>query len=151
MGSAFKVYLDRELKAGETVDIIVEYSTTKDCTALGWLKPEQTASGLYPFLYSQCQAIHARSLLPCQDTPAIKSTYTATVRSPLPIIMSAIGVSPSREEISDMVTKGAINPSSARVYSYEQKVAIPSYLIAIAGGEVAFAVSTEFEVISTLI
>lgn len=33
---------------------------------------------LFP-LYSQCQAIHARSLVPCFDTPANKQTYDAKV------------------------------------------------------------------------
>lgn len=70
-----------------------------------------------------------------QDTPAIKFTYTAAVTSPLPILMSALGVSPSREEMSAYT----IDASVAKVYSYTQSVPIPSYLLAVCGGEVAFA------------
>ena len=118
LGSALKVDLPHELKEGEKVEIIIEYSTTAECTALGWLTAEQTASKLYPFFYSQCQAIHGRSLIPLQDTPAVKATYSASVQSPLPILMSALGVSPSREEISST----AIDVNVARTYSYTQKV-----------------------------
>ncbi|KAK4054137.1 Leucyl aminopeptidase yscIV [Microbotryomycetes sp. JL201] len=139
MGSALKVKLDRVYRRDETVEVVLEYATTKDCTALGWLSAEQTASKKYPFLYSQCQAIHARSLVPCQDTPAIKSTYSASVSSPLPVLMSGIGTKPSREEISTMVTSDSIDPSKSITYEYEQNIAIPSYLLAIAGGEIAFA------------
>lgn len=40
----------------------------------------------------QCQAIHARSFVPCQDTPGAKMTYTAAVRVPadLTALMSAV-------------------------------------------------------------
>ncbi|KAK4054352.1 Leucyl aminopeptidase yscIV [Microbotryomycetes sp. JL221] len=139
MGSALTVQLDRMYKAQEIVDVVVYCTTTKDCTALDWLRSEQTDSKKFPFMYSQCQAIHARSLLPCQDTPAVKLTYSAEVKSPLPILMSAIGSSPSREDISNMVTSGSIDPKNIITYKYEQKVAIPSYLIAVAGGELVFA------------
>lgn len=55
MGSKLSVKLPHELKEGETIELIIKYATTSECTALGWLKAEQTASGLYPFLFSQCQ------------------------------------------------------------------------------------------------
>lgn len=58
MGSPLKITLPRELKKGETIDLVISYQTTKDSTSLGWLKPGQTASGLYPFLFSQCQVIY---------------------------------------------------------------------------------------------
>lgn len=136
MGSQLVVDLPRALDTGDSVDIVIEYSTTSDCTALGWLAAEQTASGKHPFLYSQCQAIHCRSLLPCQDTPSVKLTYSATVRSPLPVLLSALCTSPRREEMEKV---GHVDMAKDRVFKFEQPNAIPSYLIAIAAGELAFA------------
>ncbi|GAA6008260.1 hypothetical protein JCM10207_000057 [Rhodosporidiobolus poonsookiae] len=132
-GSALSVQLDRAYKKGETVQVKIEYQTTDECTALGWLEKEQTDSGKWPFVYSQCQAIHARSLIPIQDTPSVKLTYTAVVHSPLPVLLSALRTSPPL---------GAPEPpidGTVRTYTWEQKTAIPSYLFAIAGGELAFA------------
>lgn len=76
----------------QSISVKITYSTTSQCTAVGWLTPQQTKSGKHPYLYSQCQAIHARSMLPCQDTPAVKATYGAKVRSGrgLEVLMSAL-------------------------------------------------------------
>jgi leukotriene-A4 hydrolase len=69
------------------ISIIIYYSTSSDqCQALQWLTKEQTADRQYPYIFSQCQAILARSLYPCQDTPGVKSTYTANVTCPKPLI-----------------------------------------------------------------
>lgn len=62
IGQALTVHLEREHTQGEKVEIVIDFATTEKCTALGWLEATQTQSGLYPFVYSQCQAIHARSL-----------------------------------------------------------------------------------------
>ncbi|KAJ8686739.1 hypothetical protein QAD02_022533 [Eretmocerus hayati] len=105
--------------------IKITYRTSQDCTALQWLSPEQTAGGKHPYLFSQCQAVHARSMLPCQDTPFVKSTYSAEIKAPaeLNVLMSAIkdGV----EEIDN----------STKCHKFRQPVPIPSYLIAIAVGK----------------
>lgn len=63
LGSALTVQLPKALKEGNKCELKIEYGTTDSCTALGWLTAEQTDSGKYPFLYSQCQAIHCRSLI----------------------------------------------------------------------------------------
>jgi aminopeptidase N len=60
----------------------IRYRTAKASTALQWLEPEQTAGKREPFLFSQCQAIHARSVVPLQDTPRVRITYTAELAVP---------------------------------------------------------------------
>ncbi|GJN94354.1 hypothetical protein Rhopal_007428-T1 [Rhodotorula paludigena] len=132
LGSALSIALPRAYNKGETVRLTIEYATTDECTALGWLNKEQTDSGKYPFMYSQCQAIHARSLVPCQDTPGVKATYSASIHSPLPILLSALRTSPPLDAPSPPID------GTVHTWEWEQKIGIPSYLIAIAGGELAF-------------
>ena len=59
--------------------ISITYKTSTEASALAWLKPEQTAGKRKPYVFSQCEALHCRSLLPLQDTPSVKSPYEATV------------------------------------------------------------------------
>jgi leukotriene-A4 hydrolase len=107
-------------------DLQIEYETTEKCSALQWLRPEQTVGKVHPYLFSQCQAIHARSMLPCQDTPAIKATYNATVTlsAPLAAVMSAN----KRRQLSSV--------DGMHTFDFEQTLPIPSYLIAIGAGAI---------------
>ncbi|KAF8419571.1 hypothetical protein EV426DRAFT_615208 [Tirmania nivea] len=91
------------------------------------MDPEQTSNKQHPYMYSQCQAIHCRSLFPCQDTPFIKSTYHSIIRSPLPVVVS--GLSISTQSLGD----------GRMEYSFQQKIPIPSYLYAIASGDITSA------------
>lgn len=91
----------------------IEFSTTSDCTGLQWLEPEQTYGKKIPFMYSQCEPIHARSIFPCFDTPAIKVPFRFKIESKYPVLVSGLPVTDSE---------------------FVQKVPIPSYLFAIASG-----------------
>ena len=84
--------------------------------------------GLTLFEDSQCQAIHARSVFPCQDTPDVKSSFQFNIRSPLPVIAS--GLATGIEELDG----GRELASRTKVYTFEQAIPIPSYLFALASG-----------------
>jgi aminopeptidase N len=103
----------------------VRYRTSPDAPALQWLSPEQTAGGSHPFLFSQCQAIHARSLAPLPDTPRSRLTYEAEVEveRPLAVVMSA---GPAGE--------GSGARPGTRVFRFRMPQPIPPYLLALAAG-----------------
>ncbi|KAK7739128.1 Leucyl aminopeptidase yscIV [Cytospora paraplurivora] len=113
---------------GEIVKIDIELATTDKCTALQWLTPSQTSNKKAPFMFSQCQAIHARSLFPCQDTPDIKSTYSFKITSPHVVVASGVAS-------GEPVPQGG----DEKLYTFEQEVPIPSYLFALASGDIATA------------
>ena len=108
-----------------TRSVLVDYATGPDAEALQWLEPRQTAGGRYPFLLSQSQSIHARSWIPCQDTPGARVTYDATVRVPagLEVLMSA-------ERIEADPDRG--------LFRFRMREPIPAYLIAVAAGRLEF-------------
>lgn len=82
------IEMNETAKDSVVISIIIHYSTSNTkCTALQWLTKEQTADKRYPYMFSQCQAIHARSLYPCQDTPGVKSTYSAKITCPKPLVV----------------------------------------------------------------
>lgn len=112
---------------GEIVKLEIALNTTKDCTGLQWMTPAQTGNKKHPYVYSQCQAILARSVFPCQDTPDVKSTFTFNITSPLPVVASGVPVPSEHEGQGD------------KLFRFEQKVPIPSYLFALASGDLATA------------
>jgi len=109
--------------------IKVDYATTKDCSALQWLTPEQTAGKRQPYMFSQCQAIHARTMVPCQDTPAVKSSYSATISAPseVTVVMSAVKADGDPQPDPEI-------PGN-NLHKFVQKIPIQSYLVAIAAGD----------------
>ena len=111
---------------GDRFDLMIEYTTSPKSTALQWLPPELTTGGKHPMVFSQSQAVHARSWVPLQDTPAIRITYEATIRTPASLlaVMSA--------------NNDPLAPRSGE-YHFDMPQPIPSYLLALAVGNFYFA------------
>lgn len=103
------------------------FCTSPEARALQWLNAAQTAGEEYPFLYSQCQASHARSIFPCQDSPSVRFTYSAQVEvsQGLTAVMAAeqVGVQEGRGQT---------------IFSFRMQQPIPSYLFALAVGNLVF-------------
>ncbi|NND43817.1 MAG: aminopeptidase, partial [Xanthomonadales bacterium] len=125
LGQPLVITLPRDFSPQGEFRIEVDYQTDPTSTALQWLPPELTAGGEHPMLFSQSQSIHARSWIPLQDTPSMRITYEATIRTPdtLLALMSAEN-----------------EPGAQRdgEYQFQMPQPIPSYLMAIAVGNYFF-------------
>jgi len=105
--------------------INIYYKTTENSEALDWLEPKLTSSKIHPFLYTQGQAILTRTWIPIQDSPSNRFTYTAEVKVPsqLRAVMSA---------------KNSKVKSKNGIYKFSMPYSIPSYLIALAVGDLTY-------------
>ncbi|KAJ1889268.1 Leucyl aminopeptidase yscIV, partial [Kickxella alabastrina] len=79
-GTALRMALPEPVAAGDKFRIAIEYETTSKGGAIQFLTPEQTLGKSYPYLFTQCEEIHARSMFPCQDSPSVKIAYSAEVQ-----------------------------------------------------------------------
>jgi len=120
MGTLLRIQLK-----GTPQKIKVHYRTDPGAGALQWLSPAQTTSKKYPFLFTQSQPILARTWIPCMDSPGVRVSYDAVVRVPkeMKAVMSAV--------------HGNHEPDKG-IYRFELPWAIPTYLIALAAGEMEF-------------
>lgn len=131
----------------DSVKLIIAYKASSDpekCSAIQWLTSAQTSGKKFPYLFTQCQAIHARSIMPCYDCPAVKMTYTAEVTVPTwaTAIMSAL---PAKTDASEKISKWANDfisvvsgeTKDSHTFAFEQPVPIPAYLFALAVGDLA--------------
>jgi aminopeptidase N len=104
---------------GASKRISIQYASSPSAGALLWVE------GAQPFLFTQSQAILARTWIPCQDSPGIRFTYEAHVDVP----------------VGTMALMSATNPtvqSADGHYDFRMDQPIPSYLLALAVGNVEF-------------
>jgi len=132
LGQPLRIELPVDDMARKLV-VRISYQTQPQASGLQWLAPELTAGKTHPFLMTQSQAIHARSWIPLQDTPQVRATYRATIRTPrgLRALMSA-------ENDPD---GGEPGPGELTTWRFEMPQAIPSYLMALAIGRLEFRAS----------
>ncbi len=105
--------------------VYIEYITSPDAAGTQWLEPSQTAGKKLPFLFTQSQAILGRTWIPCQDQPGVRFTYNAHVRVPKGMIALMSASNPQK-----------INESGD--YDFVMDQPVPSYLMALAVGELEF-------------
>lgn len=120
LGSALTIELPKAVRR-----VTVTYATKPQAAALQWLSPTQTAGGKEPFLFTQSQAILARTWIPCQDTPGVRFTYDAKVKVPNHLLALMSASNPTE-----------LSPRGQ--YRFEMPQPIPSYLMALAVGDLRF-------------
>ncbi|MDC3253183.1 M1 family metallopeptidase [Crocinitomicaceae bacterium] len=120
LGQALSVKIDTN-----TTQVNIYYQTTNHSEALDWLNPELTVGGKYPFMYTQGQAILTRSWIPIQDTPMNRITYSADISVPPGLLAIMSAENPTLK-------------NDTGLYHFEMKQQIPSYLIALAVGDMQY-------------
>lgn len=111
----------------------VHYEASTEASGLQWLRAAQT-SGEQPFLYSQSQAIHARSFIPCQDSPGVRVTYDAQIELDRPLVAAMAGRRVDAE--GREVAPDALPPDG--IHRFDMRQPIPAYLLALAVGDLRF-------------
>jgi leukotriene-A4 hydrolase len=123
LGQQLMIHISKRWVPETEVILVIDYVTSKDASAVTWLTKEQTEGGKMPYMYTQCESIHCRSIAPLQDTPAIKSTYTLHAKSPVEVIVRASGN--ITHEYTDELRRHT---------KFEMTIPVESYLLAFAGG-----------------
>jgi leukotriene-A4 hydrolase len=118
--------LGRQLVIQSPPDCVaIAYHTSPDSRALLWVDDAGTTGRNHPMLFTQSQAILARSWVPVQDTPSVRFTYDATIHVP-------------RKLWAVMSAENPRSPPADGVWRFTMQQRIPSYLMALAVGDFTF-------------
>ncbi|KAL4962795.1 Metalloprotease [Aspergillus stella-maris] len=131
-GRPLYLRLDREYHVNETFKVEISFETTSQSTGLQWFTPVQTDDKKYPFLFSQGEPVHARSIFPCQDTPSVKTTFQITIHSVLPVVASGV----PHQSLLFPPLQGEL---TMQKYTFTQDIPISNYLFAVASGNMVGA------------
>lgn len=126
LGSKLTIHMPSPGKAGHMRQVRITYATSPHASGLQWLDPTQAGSS-QPFMFSQSETVHARSWIPLQDTPGVRFSWSASIHVPknTVAVMSA-----------DYGDPAALQPAST--YQFNMPQMVPSYLLAIAVGDLQF-------------
>ena len=129
------------------INITINYKTTKEGSSAQFLTKEQTIGKKYPYFFTSSEMILGRELLPIQDTPAVKFTFNLGIKVDKNLRGMISGLFERVEEVENKYKK----------YYYYQNIPVPSYLIALAAGNIVnksitknISVYTEPEYIETV-
>ena len=120
LGQALRIEIDEK-----ATELSIYYQSAPNAKALQWLNPKQTAGKKQPFLFTQSQAILARTWLPCQDSPGVRFSYNAKVKVPIDLMAVMSAENPTKK-------------NSDGVYYFKMEQAIPAYLMALGVGNLEF-------------
>jgi len=120
LGQALRIEIDEK-----ATELSIYYQSAPNAKALQWLNPKQTAGKKQPFLFTQSQAILARTWLPCQDSPGVRFSYNAKVKVPNDLMAVMSAENPTKK-------------NSDGVYYFKMEQAIPAYLMALGVGNLEF-------------
>uniref|UniRef100_A0A7S2ZPL4 Peptidase M1 leukotriene A4 hydrolase/aminopeptidase C-terminal domain-containing protein n=1 Tax=Rhodosorus marinus TaxID=101924 RepID=A0A7S2ZPL4_9RHOD len=142
MGRKLTILLSQGARAQDSLTISIQHTVKAEKSpAVQFLQPHQTVGGQHPYFFTQCHAINARSIVPCQDTPAAKVTYTAciNVKTPLKAVMSALAIPESAASRGIGKRRASTLASGFQRFFFEQKIPICTYLLALAVGDLVSA------------
>ena len=120
LGSALIIPLNLAAK-----QVSISYRTSPTAEALQWYPASLTQGKRQPFLFTQSQAILARTWIPCQDRPGVRFTYTAKVKVP-------------KQTLALMSASNPVQKNETGVYEFNMPQPIPSYLLALGVGDLEF-------------
>lgn len=141
LGSKLTVTIPEALRSeGSVLKVLIFYTASPTASAIQWLSPDATKGKKHPYVFTQSQAIHARSLLPCMDAPGVKTSYTAIVTAPewCTVLMSALqDTAENAVPVQSPIEKPKPSSPAHSTFYWNQPVPTSAYLIALAAGNMA--------------
>lgn len=122
LGTKFEIEIPAKSKSKV---VRIKYMASPDAAGLQWNTAQQTGSNR-PFLISNSEPINSRTWFPCQDTPVVRTTYSAKIHVAQTDLMAV------------MSTNNPTKTDSKGEYKFKMEIPVPSYLIALAVGRLEF-------------